>query len=79
MIRTQVYIPDELYYQAKSQAQRDNKSISIILRDGLKLGIKTDRNVKIKRKFKLSELIGSVSFSNKRTNTAVTHNDIYDI
>ena len=79
MIRTQVYIPNDLYYQAKSQAQRDNKSVSVILRDGLKLGLKKNRSSKIKRKLKLSELMGTVSFSDKKTNVAITHNDIYDI
>ena len=53
-------------------------SMSVILRDGLRLGLKKKKDTKIKRKFTLSELMGSISFSNKLTNIAVTHNDIYD-
>lgn len=79
MIRTQVYIPNNLYYRAKSQAQRDNKSFSVILCDGLKLRLKKNKSSKNIRKLKLSELMGTVSFSDKQTNIAITHNDIYDI
>ena len=36
MIRTQVYLPEDLYRDAALLAQRDKESISQVIRDGLR-------------------------------------------
>jgi len=79
MIRTQVYIPDDLYYQAKLQAQQDKQSMSVILRDGLRLGLNKRIGIRSKKKISLMKAMGSLHFSNKQTNIALTHDDIYDL
>lgn len=80
MIRTQVYIPDDLYREAKLYAETSGISISEILRDGLKDGVKKRIRRAKKKKFTLLDMAGKYHFSGKkRTNAGATHNDIYDL
>lgn len=85
MIRTQVYIPDDLYKEAKFYAQIGNKNISQLMREGLKLAIKTENKKKktveknSKKLFKLSDMAGIINTGHKKTNIAEHHNDIYNL
>ena len=85
MIRTQLYIPEELYAQAKLLAQLDGVSISEYVREGLLLKVKSrEKGRASKHKAKkasnpLSALVGAFSTGSKRKiHAAITHNDIYD-
>jgi len=80
MIRTQVYIPDDLYREAKLHAETSGMSISEILRNGLKEGVKGQIKKVKKRKFTLLDMAGKYRFpGKKKTNAGATHNDIYDL
>lgn len=79
MIRTQVYIPDDLYMQAKIEAEASGESISVVLREGLTRGLKERQKKHKAGKISLADAAGRFSFSAKTTNAAETHNDIYDI
>ena len=85
MIRTQLYIPDELYHQAKLFAELEGVSISEYMREGLSLKI-TQRNKKGKAPKKgkkkhdpLADIVGMFSLGKGIvTDVARNHNDIYD-
>lgn len=78
MIRTQVYIPDELYNQAKLMAELDGVSISEYMRDGLSMKISAKQHSGKKKK-DISSIAGKFSLGKGVvTNVALNHNDIYD-
>lgn len=79
MIRTQVYIPDDLYIQAKIEAEASGQSISVVLREGLTRSLKERQKKRNAGKISLADVAGCFSFSDKVTNAAETHNDIYDL
>lgn len=81
MIRTQVYIPTDLYQEAKLYAHIAGKSISDFMREGLRTAIiKQKKHVKKEKRFTLLDMAGKYRFpGKKKTNVAATHNDIYDI
>lgn len=80
MIRTQVYIPDDLYYRAKLQAQQDKQSMSVILREGLQLSIKQRQKSNKNNKKSFDSLFGiAKGVGSKTTYIARDHNDIYNI
>ncbi len=80
MIRTQLYIPDELYNQAKLMARLEGVSISEYMREGLSLKMSQNKNTsKNTKKRKISEIAGMFSLGKGIvTNVALNHNDIYD-
>lgn len=85
MIRTQVYIPDELYAEAKRYAALHDMNISQLIRAGLAKELKATlpgakKNTKkgAAKHDPLADLVGKYSFGNGPTNAALTHNDIYD-
>ena len=80
MIRTQLYIPDELYHQAKIMAEFDGVSISEYMRDGLSMKISAKKHSnKNKKKKDISSIAGMFSLGKGTvTNVALNHNDIYD-
>lgn len=80
MIRTQVYIPDDLYSEAKLFAHQDKTTISHLIRDGLRLSMEKKRSqtMRGKKRKTLHDLVGSISLGKKETHIASTHNNIYD-
>lgn len=80
MIRTQIYIPDEIYHQAKLMAGLDGVSISEYIREGLSMKISAkERSNKRKKKKDISNIAGMFSLGKGIvTNVALNHNDIYD-
>ncbi len=87
MIRTQIYIPDELYHQAKIMAEFEGVSISEYVREGLSMKISKQKKlpkntVGSKQKVKndpMASLEGMFSLGKGIvTNVALNHNDIYD-
>ena len=83
MIRTQIYIPDDLYHQAKLMAGLDGVSISEYVREGLWLKIKSGNQKRKKKKSKgspLAKMVGKYSVGkNIVTDVARKHNEIYDL
>jgi len=78
MIRTQIYLPDELYKNAKAIAQLQNVSISQLIRVGLKLAIKKKTNKKSTGDWFLKNFVGKDK-GKAGVEAALSHNDIYDI
>ena len=73
MIRTQVYIPDDLYSQAQLQAQAQGVNFSAILRRGLEKEVGKVKKAKKGRLF--VNLAGALKYGPKDLSTRV--NDIY--
>ncbi len=85
MIRTQVYIPNELYNQAKLLAKLEGVSISEYMREGLSMKVSLQKNIvknskkKKSKKDPMASLVGMFSLGKGIvTNVALNHNDIYD-
>ncbi len=78
MIRTQVYIPDELYKEAQFYAAISGLNISQLLRIGLSLGITQQKKKLAQRKKSISALAGTFTYD-KPTTAGEDHNDIYDL
>lgn len=77
MIRTQVYIPEELYQQAKFYAHINSISISELMRSGLQTVIsKIDK--KHTKKNPLEAMVGKY-VGGKDLDITESHNDIYKI
>jgi len=78
MIRTQVYIPEDLYHRAKLLAEMEGISISELLRRGLESGVSQKKKTRtITGPF--DKYLGVISLKGKKpVNAAMTHNDIYD-
>ena len=72
MIRTQVYIPDDLYSLAQLQAQTQGVNFSQVVRNGLK---KELRIKKAKKRGLLANLAGALKYGPKDLSARV--NDIY--
>lgn len=73
MIRTQVYIPDDLYSQALVVAQMRGVSVSVVLREGLAKEV-----VRVKKSKKgglFSNLAGALKNGPRNMSSRV--NDIY--
>lgn len=77
MIRTQVYIPDELYESAKATAQLQKTTISKLMRLGLKMAIKKKKESG-NGKWLFENLVG-IGKGIPSAEAALNHNDIYDI
>ncbi len=77
MIRTQIYIPDDLYKEAKLYAKLQKTTISHFVREGLRASLETQKK-KNSKKLTLLDIAGSMKWKRK-TNAAQEHNDIYDI
>ena len=73
MIRTQVYIPDDLYSQAQLAAQVRGVNFSTILRRGLEKEVGKVKKTKKGRLF--GNLAGALKYGPKDLSTRV--NDIY--
>lgn len=73
MIRTQVYIPDDLYSQALVVAQIRGVSVSVVLRDGLAKEV--GRVKKSKKGGLFSNLAGALKNGPRDMSSRV--NDIY--
>jgi len=76
MIRTQVYIPDDLYQQAKAQARLSGLSISVLLRKGLAIVLKQKNFFQNNSAWFLNDFVGK-SEGKKGIDAALHHNDIY--
>lgn len=74
MIRTQIYIPEKLYNKAKVIAQGENKNISQLIREGLRVSIEQAERTAI-MEHNLDALVGK--YEGGPGNMAATHNDIY--
>ncbi len=75
-MRTQVYIPDDLFRQAKLSAKLEGVSISEYIREGLALRLKQLSGSKHAPKLKkppLQDIVGKYGKGRKRTNIAQTH------
>ncbi|MEI6532890.1 MAG: hypothetical protein WCO06_03555 [Candidatus Roizmanbacteria bacterium] len=79
MIRTQVYIPDDLYKEAKLYANIGNTSISEFVRQGLEHSIKEAKKMVTKKQGGFASLAGKFAFGKKPTDVATNHDDIYDL
>ena len=75
MIRTQVYIPDELHKESKLYAELLNKSISEFMREGLSMSIE---KIKRERVNPLGCMVGRFQAKGDK-DAALNHNDIYDL
>jgi len=78
MIRTQVYIPDELYESAKATAQLQNTTISKLMRLGLEMALKNEKKTGCSGKWLIDNLTG-IGKGKAGVEAALNHNDIYDI
>lgn len=76
MIRTQVYIPEDLWQKARYYAGLTNKNLSQLLRDGLAISIKNIQ--KEKQKKSLKNLVGKFNFKGSPA-AYKEHNDIYEL
>ena len=75
MIRTQVYIPDDLHRESKLYAKLLDKNISDFMREGLALLIQ-----KIKREHAnpLGAMVGKFKARGDK-DASLNHNDIYEL
>lgn len=73
MIRTQVYIPDDLYYEAKLEANGRGTNVSTLIRQGLKRELKK-KTVQESEKFG-EGFFGALTYGPKDLSTKI--NDIY--
>ncbi|HOZ02997.1 MAG TPA: hypothetical protein PKX78_00710 [Candidatus Woesebacteria bacterium] len=80
MIRTQVYLPDQLFHQAKARAALTNTTISQLIRDGLLLALDHTNSLakETTGQYLLKNFMGKGK-GRKGVNAAVNHNDIYDL
>ena len=80
MIRTQIYLPEELYKHAKAVAQLQNVSISQLMRTGLELAVQEQKKNKktTTGQWFLDNLVGTGK-GKAGVEAALNHNDIYDI
>ena len=78
MIRTQVYIPDELYAEAKLYAEQKNTSISEFVREGLQLSIHSLKKKQLKKN-PLEKIAGKFKFPESDPHAAENHNEIYTL
>lgn len=79
MIRTQVYLPDKLFHQAKARAATTNSTISQLIRDGL-LFVLSNQHAERKEttgQFLLNNFAGQGK-GKKGVEAAINHNDIYE-
>lgn len=80
MIRTQVYLPDELFHQAKARAVATNSTISQLIRDGLTFAL-TNQRAQMKEtvgQFLLKRFAGQ-GVGKKGVEAATNHDDIYEL
>jgi hypothetical protein len=78
MIRTQVYIPEELYKEAQLYAGLYRKNISALMREGLEIAMQNLRTAQ--KTNPLGSLAGKFSAKGSGDkNAAFNHNDIYSI
>ena len=79
MIRTQVYLPDELFHQAKARATATNSTISQLIRDGLLFTLthQPSQNKETVGKYLLDNFVGQGS-GKKGVEAALHHDDIYE-
>lgn len=80
MIRTQVYLPNQLFHQAKARAALTNTTISQLIRHGLLLAPDHSSSVakETTGQYLLKYVMGKGK-GKKGVDAARTHNDIYDI
>ena len=76
MTRTQIYLPDDLYTNAKLIAQSRGVSISQLMRAGLELVLKSKEKKSVNHWF-MTDLMGKGT-GKKGVDAAIHHNDIYD-
>lgn len=74
MIRTQIYIPDDLYTLAQLTAQLRGVNFSDVVRKGLVREVGSVKKVK-RGKFPLANLAGALKYGPKDLSTTV--DDIY--
>lgn len=79
MIRTQVYIPEDLYLRAKNMAHIRGTSVSILLRDGLKASLVDRATPKKQKKKNPFGDFKPIYTGIKGVEAALNHNDIYDL
>jgi len=73
MIRTQVYIPDDLYYEAKLEANGRGTNVSTLIRQGLKRELNKET---VRKSEKFGEgFFGALTYGPKDLSTKI--NDIY--
>ena len=78
MIRTQIYIPDATYHEAKAHAEMTNRTISQLVREGLELVLQ-QQSAKGQTTGKyLMEHFANKGKGKAGVNAATSHNDIYD-
>ena len=77
MIRTQVYLPDDLFHQAKARATVLNTSISQLIREGLLFTLKKQTN-QTTGQFLLDQFVGRGQ-GKVGVEAALNHDDIYDL
>jgi len=80
MIRTQVYLPDQLFHQAKARAALTNSTISQLIRQGLALVLDDSSSMakETTGQYLLKNFVGKGK-GKKGVEAALNHNDIYDI
>lgn len=78
MIRTQVYLPESLYKDARFYAALAGLNISQLLRIGLTLGIAQQKKKLAQKKKDIRSLTGTFVYD-KPTSAGKDHNDIYDL
>ena len=76
MIRTQVYIPNNLYEQAKLRVKRGDITFSELLREGLRKAMQ--ENQQKKQNNPLRQMVGKF-IGRKSAGAALQHNDIYAV
>lgn len=80
MIRTQVYLPDQLYHRAKVHATLSNTTVSKLIRQGLLLALDHSSSLakETTGQYLLRNFVGKGK-GKKGVNAAINHNDIYDL
>jgi hypothetical protein len=77
MVRTQVYIPDDLLRRVKLLTKQTGKNQSQLLREGLWIMV---ANLEGEGKKKtLDDMIGAFHCEGADPDAAINHNDIYNI
>ncbi|MFW5720199.1 MAG: hypothetical protein ACOCXT_04200 [Candidatus Dojkabacteria bacterium] len=75
LVRTQMYIPDKLYSEAKQYAAQEGKPTSWVVRESLRKYLST----RVKKKVSFASFADKpLSYTGKRTNITTEHNEIYD-
>lgn len=75
MIRTQLYLPEDLYLEAKALAKTKNTSISKLMRSALKLVLASKKTTK-SGDIVLANLVG-IGSRKTGVDAAINHNEIY--